>query len=95
MKNKSLLFLIFISIAVGILISKSYAQSGEWTWMHGDNFPNAPGVFGTQGVADPANKPPGLYETSEWKDNNGNFWLFGGYDSNGANYGALELRSGN
>ena len=62
---------------------------GEWTWMHGDNFPNSPGVFGTQGVADPANTPPGLYETSEWRDNNGNFWLFGGYDFNGANYGAL------
>ena len=89
MKNKFLLFIIFIPIATWILISNCYAQPGEWTWMHGDNFPNAPGVFGTQGVADPANKPPGLYETSEWKDNSGNFWLFGGYDFNAGNHAAL------
>jgi PKD repeat protein len=89
MKNKILLLIIFIPLARGILISNSYAQMGEWTWMHGDNFSNAPGVFGTQGVADPANKPPGMYETCEWKDNNGNFWLFGGYDFNGANHAAL------
>src|SRR3990170_5264762 len=49
---------------------------GEWTWMHGDNTPNSPGVFGTQSVPNPANNPPALYEPCEWKDNNGNFWLF-------------------
>ncbi len=89
MKNKTLLFLIFIQLTAGILVSDSYAQLGEWTWMHGDNFINSPGVFGTQGVSDPANKPPGLYETCEWKDNNGNFWLFGGYDFSAGNHAAL------
>jgi len=86
MKNKTLLFLI---LNFQFSIFNSIAQMGEWTWMHGDNFPNAPGVFGTQGVADPANTPPGLYETSDWKDNSGNFWLFGGYDFTGANHGDL------
>lgn len=51
---------------------------GEWTWMHGDNNLGGPGVFGIQGVSNPANKPPVLYEPCEWKDNNGKFWLFGG-----------------
>lgn len=57
----------------------SFAQTpGEWTWMHGDNTPNSLGVFGIQGVSNPANKPPALYEPCEWTDHNGNFWLFGG-----------------
>ena len=37
MKNKILLFIIFIPIAILILISNCYAQPGEWTWMHGDS----------------------------------------------------------
>jgi len=63
--KKILLFLFFIPIASGILIFNSFAQMGEWTWMHGDNFINSPGVFGTQGVADPANKPRIRFQRSE------------------------------
>ena len=37
-----------------------------------------PGYFGTQGIFDPLNSPPGLYEACEWTDLNGNFWLYGG-----------------
>lgn len=62
---------------------------GEWTWMHGDNTPNSPGVFGVQGVPSPTNKPPHLYESCEWKDNNGNFWLFGGMAFGLGEYAAL------
>lgn len=83
MKTKSFIAtILFFSSSVGVDLGEAFAQPpGEWTWMHGDNTPNSPGVFGTQGVASPANKPPALYEPCEWKDNNGNFWLFGGKTS--------------
>lgn len=55
-----------------------FAQSGEWTWIHGNNLPNQNGAYGTQGVPDPANTPPSLYEPVQWTDLSGNFWLFGG-----------------
>ena len=55
-----------------------HAQSGTWTWMKGDANGNLPAVYGTRGISAPANKPLGRYESSEWKDNQGNFWVFGG-----------------
>jgi hypothetical protein len=61
---------------------------GEWVWLHGDTVTNNPGSFGTQGVASPLNVPPSLYESCEWKDLNGNFWLFGGLH-NGAVFSDL------
>ncbi|MEI6815984.1 MAG: kelch repeat-containing protein [Bacteroidota bacterium] len=56
----------------------AFAQQGQWTWMNGDSTTNSSGHYGTQGVFSPLNSPPSLYEPSEWKDKNGNFWLFGG-----------------
>ncbi len=67
-----------------------HAQNGTWTWMHGVNTPNFSGSFGVQGVAAPTNDPPALYETCEWTDLQGNFWIFGGLESSsGSNHGAL------
>src|SRR3954469_22965611 len=57
---------------------QSKSQGGLWTWMKGDTTTSTSGVFGTQGIADPANKPPALYEAFRWTDFNGNLWLFGG-----------------
>lgn len=54
----------------------SYAQSGVWTWMHGNMNPF--GIYGTQGLFSPTNEPPSTYEACEWVDNQGNFWMFGG-----------------
>lgn len=54
------------------------AQSGMWTWMHGDATANSTGIFGTQGVPSPTNVPPGVYEAASWTDTAGNFWIFGG-----------------
>jgi hypothetical protein len=34
--------------------------------------------FGTVGVADPANYPPGHYYAATWTDSSGKFWMFGG-----------------
>ncbi|MBK8341338.1 MAG: hypothetical protein IPK99_15740 [Flavobacteriales bacterium] len=52
---------------------------GLWTWMHGDSIAGAVGVYGTMGIADPANTPGRRYEnTATWRANDGTLWLFGG-----------------
>ena len=55
-----------------------WAQFNQWTWMHGDNIPSQPAVYGVMGVPSPSNKPSGRYEACQWTDLNGNFWLYGG-----------------
>ena len=68
-----------------IIISSSiYAQSGTWTWINGSNQTNPPGVYGAQGIPNPANTPQGFYEAAYWIDLQGNFWIFGGLDDNHA-----------
>ncbi len=62
-----------------LLINTSlFAQQGQWTWMNGNNIPDQPAVYGTQGVFAAANTPKGMYEPCQWTDQQGNFWLFGG-----------------
>jgi N-acetylneuraminic acid mutarotase len=56
---------------------------GEWTWVSGSNSPNAAAVYGTQGVAAAGNMPGSRAQAISWADTAGNFWLFGGTDSNG------------
>jgi len=57
----------------------AFSQGGIWTWISGDTLPNATGVYGTQGIPSVNNHPPALYEYTEWKDKQGNFWVYGGY----------------
>lgn len=62
--------------------------TGEWAWMGGSstfncaNVPqkycNEPGIYGTRGQPSPSNIPGSRYLASSWRDNSGNFWLFGG-----------------
>jgi N-acetylneuraminic acid mutarotase len=62
--------------------------SGEWTWMGGSavaslrsglfSLNGQPGVYGTLGVASPANIPGGREQAVTWTDASGNLWLFGG-----------------
>lgn len=68
-------------------------NSGEWTWVSGDEGDTRnysyqqtwgltlgnPGVYGTKGVSDPANKPGGREAAVGWSDSDGNVWIFGGY----------------
>lgn len=62
----------------------AYSQNpGEWVWIRGDSIPLNPGNFGVQGIPDPLNDPPSTYESCNWTDQNGNFWLFGGWSPNG------------
>ncbi|MEO7309090.1 MAG: kelch repeat-containing protein [Chitinophagaceae bacterium] len=54
----------------------------EWTWMKGDRSDSIHGstVYGTQGVAAPANKPGLMAYGVSWVDESGTPWLFGGED---------------
>jgi N-acetylneuraminic acid mutarotase len=51
----------------------------KWAWVNGDNAIDGTPHFGTRGVSDPANHPGGLYSATTWRDQDGNFWLFGGF----------------
>jgi hypothetical protein len=69
MKKNLIIFFIFSS-------AFSIAQPpGEWTWMQGsDTITNPAGVFGTLGVPDPLNAPPGFYEPVEWRRSKRCLW---------------------
>src|SRR5580658_6700572 len=59
--------------------------TGEWTWMGGsDTEGGASGVFGTQGTPSTSNIPPSRSNPVTWTDSNGNLWLFGGTQGQGA-----------
>jgi len=76
--KKRLLFVFVICSCTLCAVRVSFAQAGEWTWVSGVNTTGFTGSFGTQGVPSITNSPPGLYEPCEWKDQLGNFWLYGG-----------------
>ncbi|NHI94347.1 MAG: galactose oxidase [Candidatus Lokiarchaeota archaeon] len=53
-------------------------SDATWTWMSGNDTRSIPGIYGTQGVADPDNMPGARDSSASWMDFNSNFWLFGG-----------------
>lgn len=58
--------------------------TGRWTFMGGDtrvggsSGHDGRGIYGTQGMADPANLPGARSEAQVWQDAAGDVWLFGG-----------------
>ncbi len=52
--------------------------SNEWTWINGENDLNKKGVYGTQGISDPANFAGGRNSMVSWVDGSGILWIFGG-----------------
>jgi hypothetical protein len=58
----------------------SYSQPGMWTWISGDSVTNAFPAFGTQGVPSVQNNPGAIYSPMKWKDKQGNFWIYGGWN---------------
>lgn len=65
-------------MTLGILCLDASAQSGEWTWMGGNNMVDPPVVYGTLGQPAAANNPGFTEGESTWTDTSGNFWAFGG-----------------
>lgn len=53
--------------------------TNEWMWVNGDKVVDQPGVYGTRGVPDAANKPGARYVSNSWRDDFGELWMFGGY----------------
>jgi N-acetylneuraminic acid mutarotase len=85
MKNR-----ISVCLITALVSFRAHAQIyGQWTWMSGDNTPSTAPVYGTQGVANSANKPGNRDSQSGFVDPSGNFWLFGGDDVNAKTYNDL------
>lgn len=58
--------------------------SNQWTWMSGDNFSNAPAIYGIKGISNINNKPSARLCYSKWIKND-TLWLFGGESYGGLN----------
>ncbi len=79
----NILLLIFFNFLLCCFFYQAKGQAGEWVWIKGSKTQGALATYGTQGVSSPANNPPALYEPCQWTDLNGDFWLCGGYWTNG------------
>lgn len=55
--------------------------SDIYTWMGGSSDIDGDAVYGIQGEASAAHIPGAKSSAAYWKDSEGNFWLFGGYES--------------
>jgi len=53
-------------------------NTNQWTWVKGDDTYDVEGVYGTQGIPSPLNKPGARTGSVSWTDTSGNLWLFGG-----------------
>ncbi len=59
----------------GVAVGRGH---GEWTWVNGANVAGQKGTYGTQGTAAASNIPGARAGAVSWADAAGNFWLFGG-----------------
>lgn len=59
-------------------------SSGEWTWVNGSGSFDAPGDYGTQGLAAATNQPGAFNSAVTWTDANGNLWMWGGFGNDSA-----------
>ena len=55
------------------------STTNNWTWIKGPSSPNVTGVFGEMGVANPDNNPSSRMAAYTWEDNDGNYWIYGGF----------------
>ena len=70
---KGLVGLLFLLLANDV-----QAQTDQWSWVKGDTTINNHGIYGTQGIGNPLNKPGGRFRGMGSIDKSGNLWLFGG-----------------
>lgn len=56
-------------------------ESNVYTWAGGNTTIDQPGVYGTKGEASTGHLPGARSSSAYWTDAEGNFWLFGGYES--------------
>jgi N-acetylneuraminic acid mutarotase len=84
---------------------KFSSSSDTWTWIGGGKLAGncepapelgrycngQPGMYGVLGKPGSENAPGGRREAAAWKDDSGNFWLFGGYGTGRVGKNAGEL----
>jgi N-acetylneuraminic acid mutarotase len=61
-----------------IFFVPTISHSQNFTWIKGDSAAQVLGVYGTQGVPHPNNKPGARSTSATFAPSNGNLWLFGG-----------------
>lgn len=73
------------SSSTGLLNDLWKLDGMMWTWVSGLASKDETGVYGSKGVANPANVPGSRWQSIGWVDGNGDLWLFGGdgFDSTG------------
>jgi gliding motility-associated-like protein len=84
MKKRQYILLFLLSVAQFVQAQR------QWTWMEGNKRPDINGTYGSLGVSAPSNFPGSRMGTATWKDNNGNFWLFGGRGNSASSSGLLN-----
>ncbi len=65
-------------------------NGSAWSWMGGSSGVNQPGVYGTKGIANPANVPGGRRNASANVGPDGTILLFGGYGQSVSGSGYLN-----
>jgi N-acetylneuraminic acid mutarotase len=65
-------------IAALALMALSPVKAQNFTWVNGSNIITQSGVYGTIGTPAAANTPGSRTGQVCWKDNSGDFWMFGG-----------------
>lgn len=87
--NKSILNK--LSAVCALLLVFNPLSSQDFSWIKGTNLLNQSGQYGTTGVSAPSNNPGAREGAATWKDNAGNFWMFGGNGRDHlGNYGGLS-----
>jgi len=66
------------------------SSSNEWTWVSGANTVYAVAVYGTQGTPAAGNVSGALMYMAPFTDQQGNFWMFGGYGNAAITGGTLN-----
>lgn len=51
----------------------------QWAWMGGSHYANEFGTYNTKGVSSQGGHPGGRTDLEGWVDNDGSFWIFGGF----------------
>ncbi len=78
------------TVLVLLLICQIPALSQNYTWKNGGNVINQVSTYGTPMTFAPSHKPGARQGSAYWKDNNGKFWLFGGFGYNGTSANELN-----
>lgn len=74
----SSLVFFFASLYVPVPSAAQTTAPGQWTWISGSNLMYQTGVYGTLGTPSSSNFPGSRSNPSQWIDENGHLWLFGG-----------------